>query len=237
MRKLAQPTWHYILEAAREFHGESFTSSGIIDKVIEKAPRAKSSTIYPYLYAMTPNHPSNKTYPSILKNHVAFAYLENQRFKMLEKAELFKEILTRVEGVLREKPSKEAKLKAVCRLLRDNVSYYNWVGFYIVDKEKPDELVLGPFVGEPTEHVRIPFGIGICGQAASLKKTFIVQDVSKENNYLACSSKVKSEIVVPVFNEDQIVGELDIDSHVVSPFTEADENLLSRVAKMASLLF
>ncbi len=234
MRKLAQPTWHYILEAAKEFNGKPFTSSCIVDSVIEKAPRAKSTTIFPYLYAMTLNHPSNKTYPHILKNHVAFAYLEDGRFQMLEKAELFKEILIRTQEVLKEKPTREAKLKAVCRLLRDNVTYYNWAGFYFVDKEKPDELVLGPFVGEPTEHTRILFGKGICGQAASLKKTFVVQDVSKENNYLACSSKVKSEIIVPVFKEDQIVGELDIDSHAASPFTEDDEVLLAKIAKMAS---
>ncbi len=237
MRKIAQPTWLYILEAAKESNGKPFTPASIIDKVIEKAPRAKISTIYPYIYGMTPNYPSNKKYQHILKNHVAFAYQGNGCFQILEKAELFRHLLIRAEAALKEKPTKQTKLKAVCKLLRDNVSYYNWVGFYVVDKEKPDELVLGPFVGEPTEHTRIPFGRGICGQAASLKKTFVVQDVSKENNYLACSSKVKSEIVVPVFKEDQIVGELDIDSHSVSPFTEDDKNLLSRVAKMSSLLF
>ncbi len=234
MRKLAQPTWRYILEAAKEFNGKPFTSNSLIDRVIEKAPRAKSSTIYPYLYGMTPNYPSNEKYPRILKNHVAFVYLENGCFRMLEKAELFRHLLIKAEAGLNEKPTEEAKLKTLCRLLRDNVSYYNWVGFYVVDKENPNELVLGPFVGETTEHVRIPFGRGICGQAASLRKIFVVQDVSRENNYLACSSNVKSEIVVPVFKGNQIVGELDIDSHVASSFTEEDEVLLIKIANMAS---
>jgi len=126
------------------------------------------------------------------------------------------------------------KLKAICRLLKDKVSYIDWVGFYSVDKEKRRELVLGTFEGEPTEHVRIPFGKGICGQAASLKKTFVVQDVSKETNYLSCSSKVKSEIVIPIFRKRKLVGELDIDSHVASPFTAEDENFLRKIAEMVS---
>jgi L-methionine (R)-S-oxide reductase len=128
----------------------------------------------------------------------------------------------------------KSKLEAICILLKDNVSYIDWIGFYRVDKEKPRELVLGPFEGEPTEHVRISFGKGICGQAASLKKTFIVQDVSKEINYLSCSPKVKSEIVIPIFKNRKLVGELDIDSHLASPFTAGDETFLTTIAHMVS---
>jgi L-methionine (R)-S-oxide reductase len=128
------------------------------------------------------------------------------------------------------------KLKTICRLLKDNVSYIDWIGFYLVDKEKPRELVLGPFEGEPTEHVRIPFGKGICGRAASLKKTFTVQDVSRETNYLSCSSEVKSEIVIPIFKNRRLVGELDIDSHTASPFTAEDETFLTTIAQMVSEL-
>jgi L-methionine (R)-S-oxide reductase len=130
----------------------------------------------------------------------------------------------------------KGKLKTICRLLKDNLSYIDWIGFYLVDKEKPRELVLGPFEGEPTEHVRIPFAKGICGQAASLKKTFTVQDVSKETNYLSCSSKVKSEIVIPIFKNRKLVGELDIDSHLASPFTAEDETFLTTIAHMVSEL-
>ncbi len=128
----------------------------------------------------------------------------------------------------------EEKLRAICRLLRDNVSFIDWVGFYLVDKARPRELVLGPFEGEPTEHVRIAFGRGICGQAASQQRTFVVQDVSMETNYLSCSSKVKSEIVIPIFRKRKLVGELDIDSHVASPFTVKDEIFLTKIAKLVS---
>jgi putative methionine-R-sulfoxide reductase with GAF domain len=236
LRKLDHPTWHYILEAAREFAGKPFTIAQITEKVQEKAPRAKTHTIILNLYGMTPNHPSSKNTPSLLKKHAVFDFLGNEKFQLLEKGRLFILLAEEAKEILKTKRKNSTKLKALCRLLKDNVSYYDWVGFYVVDKEKSDELVLGPFVGEPTEHVRIPFGKGICGQAASLKKTFVVQDVSKESNYLACSSKVKSEIVVPVFKENQVAGELDIDSHAASPFTKEDEVMLSRIAEMASTL-
>ena len=111
------------------------------------------------------------------------------------------------------------------------------MGFYAVNKKKPEELVLISYVGEPTQHVRIQFGKGICGQAALLKKTLVVQDISKEANYLSCSLKVKSEIVVPIIRNQEIVGELDIDSHFASPFTLDDEKFLTSIAKIANKFF
>jgi len=140
----------------------------------------------------------------------------------------------RVGEVLESRANRDEKLRTVCRLLKDNVSYYSWVGFYIVDEKRIDELVLGPFEGESTEHTRIRFGRGICGQAAALGETFLVQDVSKETNYLSCNAKVKSEIVIPIFKRGKIVGELDIDSHVLSPFTKEDEAFLKRISEMVS---
>jgi L-methionine (R)-S-oxide reductase len=119
-------------------------------------------------------------------------------------------------------------------LLKDNVFYYDWVGFYVINKQLSNELKLEFYEGKPTEHLRIPFGKGVCGQAAMLRKTFVVQDVSKEDNYLPCSSKVKSEIVIPIFRNKMIVGELDIDSHTVSPFTSDDEIFLKEIAEMVS---
>jgi len=91
---------------------------------------------------------------------------------------------------------RDEKLETICELLRDGVAHYDWVRFYVVAESKRD-LVLGPFAGEPTEHVRIPFGKGMCGQTAEREETFIVQDVSQETGYLSCSLKVQSEIVVP----------------------------------------
>jgi len=153
---------------------------------------------------------------------------------MVDRSELFDFLAKKIGEVLKSKADRDEKLKTVCRLLRDNVSYYNWVGFYVVDRKRQKELVLGPFEGEPTEHARIPFGRGICGQAVERRKTFLVQDVSKETNYLSCSANVKSEIVVPIFKNEEVVGELDIDSHALSPFTKEDETFLKKIGEMAS---
>ncbi len=126
------------------------------------------------------------------------------------------------------------KEQAICELLRREVPHYDWVGFYFVDQKNRDELVLGPFSGEPTEHVRIKFGEGICGQAAETRNVFVVQDVSKEDNYLSCSPDVRSEIVVPIFKDGEVVGELDIDSHRINPFTEEDREFLEWICEMVS---
>ena len=153
---------------------------------------------------------------------------------MAEKSEMFRFLLRKTRGVLESSAGRDEKLKTVCKLLKYNVPYYNWVGFYIVDKRKRNELVLGPFEGTLTEHTRIPFGRGICGQAAKLRETFLVQDVSKETNYLSCSANVKSEIVIPILHKEAVVGELDIDSHSLSPFSKEDETFLKKIAEMVS---
>ncbi|MEA1993043.1 MAG: GAF domain-containing protein [Euryarchaeota archaeon] len=143
-------------------------------------------------------------------------------------------ILEKIKKIVEEEQKRDKKLQLVCELLRREGDHYDWVGFYLVEN---GTLVLGPFVGEPTEHVRIPFGEGICGQAADREETFVVQDVSKETNYLACSPKVQSEMVVPIFKNGKVVGELDIDSHIKSPFTEKDRELLERICGIVASLF
>ena len=155
---------------------------------------------------------------------------------MKKKKELLNFLTEKIREIANGELDKDGKLKTICKLLRDNVSHYDWVGFYFVDKTRQNELILGPFEGEPTEHIRIQFGRGICGQAAQLKRTFVVQDVSKEKNYLSCSPKVKSEIVIPIFKNGQIVGELDIDSHTLSVFTDEDKVFLGKVCEMVSRL-
>jgi GAF domain-containing protein len=153
---------------------------------------------------------------------------------MADKSELFRFLVKKTTEVLKSSGDRDEKLETVCRLLKDNVAYYNWVGFYIVDSKRRNELILDSFEGEPTEHKRIPFGRGICGQAAEQKRTFLVQDVSKQTNYLSCSADVKSEIVIPIFKRGEIVGELDIDSHSLTPFSREDETFLKKIGKMAS---
>jgi L-methionine (R)-S-oxide reductase len=155
---------------------------------------------------------------------------------MKKKAESLDFLTEKIREIANSELDKNAKLKAICKSLRDNVPHYNWVGFYLVDKTRQNELILGPFEGEPTEHERIQFGEGICGQAAQLKRTFVVQDVSKETNYLSCSLNVKSEIVMPIFKNEEIAGELDIDSHTLSAFAHQDKVFLGKICKIVSKL-
>ena len=125
------------------------------------------------------------------------------------------------------------KLLHICQLLEKHVTYYNWVGFYFKNGDK-DELKLGPYVGEPTDHTIIPFGKGICGQVAVSNKNFVVPDVKAQDNYIACSITVKAEIVVPIFVKGKNIGQIDIDSNTPNPFTESDERFLEFVCKEVS---
>ncbi|MEC8457930.1 MAG: GAF domain-containing protein [Bacteroidota bacterium] len=114
--------------------------------------------------------------------------------------------------------------------LDNSISYYNWTGFYFMN-EKKKHLEIGPYVGAYTEHNVIPFGKGICGQVALRGKTFEVPDVRAQDNYLSCSLKTKSEIVVPIYANNRLIGQIDIDSHELNPFTKEDHTLLEYVAE------
>jgi GAF domain-containing protein len=110
---------------------------------------------------------------------------------------------------------------------------YNWVGFYMLEPgAQPPMLVLGAFGGAMTPHTRIPLNQGICGAAASSGQTVVVDDVSKDPRYLACSLETKSEIVVPIFVHGKVVGELDIDSHFAAAFTSEHQDLVQYCAKL-----
>ncbi len=152
------------------------------------------------------------------------------------KKQYFDRLQIKLERLLSKEQTKAKVLKDLCILLEKEIPYYTWVGFYLTDGDTR-ELVLGPFVGEPTEHTRIKFGEGICGQAAEKEETFIIQDVTKESNYLSCSLKVKSEIVIPIFAHGKVVGELDIDSHDLNPFTAEDQQLLEAICQQIGKLY
>ena len=132
--------------------------------------------------------------------------------------------------------TKDEKLLSICTLLSNSVSYYNWVGFYFANHET-QTLHLGPYVGAETDHTVIPFGKGICGQVAVSNNNFVVPDVAAQDNYIACSFTVKSEIVVPLFVNGKNIGQIDIDSHVIDPFTEADERFLEFVNQEVAKLY
>jgi len=132
--------------------------------------------------------------------------------------------------------SREEKLLKICELLSNSIDYYNWVGFYFAN-QKTKTLHLGPYVGAETDHTVIPFGKGICGQVAVSNENFVVPDVAAQDNYIACSFIVKSEIVVPLFVNGENIGQIDIDSHVLNPFTEEDERFLEFVNNEVAKLF
>ena len=132
--------------------------------------------------------------------------------------------------------SRDEKLYKVCELLEKNIEYYTWVGFYFANHET-QTLHLGPYVGAPTDHTIIPFGKGICGQVAVSNENFVVPDVAAQDNYIACSFTVKSEIVIPLFVEGKNIGQIDIDSNVLNPFTEEDEKFLEFVNEQVGKLY
>lgn len=127
--------------------------------------------------------------------------------------------------------SAQQLMESICVLLHEQMLKYNWVGFYLLEPGT-EILVLGAFQGAMTPHTRIPLNQGICGAAASSGKTVIVDDVSKDSRYLACSLETKSEIVVPIFVRGKVVGELDIDSHFPAAFTHDDKQLVEHCAQL-----
>lgn len=130
-------------------------------------------------------------------------------------------------SIILESPTHDLnhKLQKVCQLLDQEIQYFNWTGFYFKNGDK-DELILGPYVGAATDHTIIPFGKGICGQVAVSNETFVVPDVHEQDNYLSCSIDTKAEIVVPIIKNGENIGQIDIDSHTLDPFTDEDREML-----------
>ncbi|MCF7921167.1 MAG: GAF domain-containing protein [Candidatus Marinimicrobia bacterium] len=145
-------------------------------------------------------------------------------------------LLKSVDTVLSSLKTRDEVLQKIAELLSSSIDHYNWVGFYIVD-ESGKNLILGPYVGAATDHVKIAFGKGVCGQVAVFEMSRIIQDVSLENNYLSCSSNVQSEVVFPIMKAGKFVAELDIDSHAISPFTDQDTELLEAICEKLAVLF
>ncbi|WP_397301408.1 GAF domain-containing protein [Nonlabens ulvanivorans] len=130
----------------------------------------------------------------------------------------------------------QLKMQGVCDLLQSNIDYYDWVGFYMAHDTEPT-LHLWSQAGEATDHTVIPFGKGICGQVAVSNKNFVVDDVNAQDNYIACSIHVKSEVVIPLFKDGKNIGQIDIDSNTVNAFSNKDELFLEWInEQIASIL-
>jgi len=141
------------------------------------------------------------------------------------------EIRNEITAIAQAVPSAPELMRAMVKLLHERMLKYNWVGFYMLEPgARPPMLVLGEFKGAMTPHTRIPLNQGICGAAASTGQTVVVNDVSKDPRYLACSLETKSEIVVPVFVRGTVVGELDVDSHFAAAFTPEHQDLVQYCA-------
>jgi GAF domain-containing protein len=122
-------------------------------------------------------------------------------------------------------------LVAVVALLHRARPAWDWVGVYLLAGEN---LVLGPYVGAPTTHTRIPVGQGVCGTAVATGRNQVVADVGELDNYLACSTSTRSEIVVLIRHHGSVVGQFDVDSDTPAAFGPADEALLEDLAGMAA---
>jgi L-methionine (R)-S-oxide reductase len=143
---------------------------------------------------------------------------------------VFGAVMSEISAAAASAPALESLQQMVVEILSRHLAHYSWTGFYMLDPHDPATLVLGPFVGEPTPHVRIPVTQGICGAAVATGQTVIVDDVNADPRYLSCSIRTKSEIVVPIFARGEVIGEIDIDSHDAAAFRELDQRLLEAVA-------
>jgi GAF domain-containing protein len=141
-------------------------------------------------------------------------------------------LLSRLRELAATAPSLNVLEKSIVEAIAKELPHYNWTGFYWLDPDDAETLVLGAFNGEPTPHVRIPISEGICGAAAASGETVVVDDVNADPRYLSCSIRTKSEIVVPIRAHGKVVGEIDIDSHTPAAFTEADRAFLEEAARI-----
>jgi len=145
----------------------------------------------------------------------------------MNKEEIYQSLLPQIRELTRNEQDLIANLANISTVLKQAFGFF-WVGFYLV---KESELVLGPFQG-PVACSRIPLGKGVCGTAWKEQQTIIVPDVKQFPGHIACSNESKSEIVVPLFNNGEIIGVLDIDSDRLNTFDETDVKYLEKIVEL-----
>src|ERR1700676_2915053 len=143
-----------------------------------------------------------------------------------------KELLQELQSFAATTPTAQSLMQRIADRLHEKLTRYNWAGFYLVDLADPGFLIVGPYAGSFTPNARIPLKTGLCGAAASSGQVIVVQDVSKDPRYLAGSSLVKSEIVVPIFVNKKLAAELDIESYFADTFSKSEREFIEGCAKV-----
>ena len=141
-----------------------------------------------------------------------------------------KELLQELQSFAPTTPTAQSLMQRIADRLHEKLTRYNWAGFYLVDPADPGFLIVGPYAGSFTPNARIPLKTGLCGAAASSGQVIVVQDVSKDPRYLAGSSLVKSEIVVPIFVNKKLAAELDIESYFADTFNKSEQEFIEACA-------
>ncbi|MGF1604761.1 MAG: GAF domain-containing protein [Rhodothalassiaceae bacterium] len=150
-----------------------------------------------------------------------------------DKAALYAEIAPQIASVIAGEPNRVARMASISSLLAQQFAHYFWTGFYVVDPDKPEELVVGPYQGT-LGCLRIPFGRGVCGAAAKERRTQLVPDVHAFSDHIACDARSQSEIVVPVFDRSgDLIAVFDVDATEPAAFDETDAEWLERILAQA----
>ncbi len=145
----------------------------------------------------------------------------------MNKADKYQDLYKQIEAIVSDENDMIANMANTAALIHESFGFW-WTGFYIV---KDEQLVLGPFQG-PVACTRIPYGKGVCGTAWKRKESIVVPDVEEFPGHIACSSLSRSEIVVPIFKEDEVYAVLDIDSKDLGTFDETDRVQLERIVRL-----
>jgi L-methionine (R)-S-oxide reductase len=143
-----------------------------------------------------------------------------------------RELLEELEKFSQTAANAEALMDRIAKRLHEKLTRYNWVGFYLVDPAEANYLMVGPFAGSFTPNQRFPLHVGLCGTAATSGKVVVVQDVTRDPRYLVGSSMVKSEIVVPIFVNNKLAAELDIESYFADTFTAGEQEFIEVCAQI-----
>ena len=149
----------------------------------------------------------------------------------------YEELLQEFQGMARSLSNPESLMQRMSERVHAEMARYNWVGFYLLDKNDSNLLVLGPFAGSFTPLQSIPLGQGLCGSAAAMGRTVVVNNVSQDPRYLSASDIVKSELVAPVFAHHLLIGEIDVESYFTETFHQQDREFIEACAAIAGRFF